>query len=176
MRRFLNPISMFFLGLFLGAASRLLDIYTENLGEIFSQMAIWILLGTVISIHCPTKKWAMLCILPFCLGMLLTYYMTAVLTRGVYGGNYIIGWTLFSLCSPIMAYFAWMTKEKGWLSRLISVGIVVTSVLSSIVLFDHLRFYDFLIDGALLYFLFFHKVSRPQKPSTPRKRAGKREK
>lgn len=32
----LNPISMFFIGLLLGVGSRLLDIYTQNLGNIFS--------------------------------------------------------------------------------------------------------------------------------------------
>lgn len=52
----LNPIAMFVIGLLLGVISRLLDIYTQNLGEIFSQMAIWILLGTLISIYSNTKK------------------------------------------------------------------------------------------------------------------------
>ena len=37
-------------GLLLGALSRFFDIYTQNIGNIFSQMAVWILLGTVISI------------------------------------------------------------------------------------------------------------------------------
>lgn len=32
----LNPISMFILGLLLGIVARLLDIYTTNLGNIFS--------------------------------------------------------------------------------------------------------------------------------------------
>ena len=31
----LNPMGMFLLGLLLGVASRLLDIYTQNLGNIF---------------------------------------------------------------------------------------------------------------------------------------------
>ena len=52
----LNPISMFFTGLILGIVSRLLDIYTQNLGNIFSQMAIWILFGVLISIYSKTKK------------------------------------------------------------------------------------------------------------------------
>ena len=47
----LNPISMFLIGLILGVISRLLDIYTQNLGNILSQMAIWILFGILISIY-----------------------------------------------------------------------------------------------------------------------------
>ena len=65
--KILNPVTMLAAGLLLGALSRIFDIYTQNLGNIFSQMAIWILLGTLISIYSETKKKAMLNILPFCL-------------------------------------------------------------------------------------------------------------
>ena len=69
----LNPISMFVIGLVLGIISRLLDIYTSNIGNIFSQMAIWILLGVLISIYSSSKKKAMINIFPFCIGILITY-------------------------------------------------------------------------------------------------------
>lgn len=59
-----------------------------------------------------------------------------------------------------MAYFAWMTKERGVFPKIISAGILLVSVLSSAVLFDGPRFYDFVIDGVLAYFLFFKKVRR----------------
>ena len=158
--KILNPVTMLAAGLLLGALSRIFDIYTQNLGNIFSQMAIWILLGTLISIYSETKKKAMLNILPFCLGMLFTYFLVAVLTKGVYRSSFIIGWTVFAFCSPIMAYFAWMKKERGVFPKIISAGILLVSVLSSAVLFDGPRFYDFVIDGVLAYFLFFKKVRR----------------
>ena len=160
MKNLLRPHWMFCVGLILGIMSRLLDIYTENLGEIFSQMAIWILIGTLISIYSKTKKMAMINILTFCIGMLITYYVVAVINHGVYSRIFIMGWTIFALCSPLFAYFTWMTKEKGIIAKIISVGIVLTSVLSSIVLFDRLRIYDFLIDGLLIYYLFFKRVER----------------
>ena len=50
MKKFLKPHWMFGVGLIFGDISRLLDIYTQNLGDIFTQMAIWILIGTLISI------------------------------------------------------------------------------------------------------------------------------
>ena len=74
--------------------------------------------------------------------------------------EFILGWTAFALCSPVMAYFAWLTKERGISAKIVSVGIVAVSILSSILLFDRLRIYDFLIDGVLIYFLFFHKGNR----------------
>ena len=156
----LNPIGMFLIGLLLGVVSRLLDIFTDNLGNIFSQMAIWILFGVLISIHSSSKKSAMINILPFCIGMLITYYFVAFVTKGVYSNVFIVGWTVFACLSPIMAYFAWMTKEKGVLPKIISVGIVLMSFLSSAILFDRIRFYDIIINGVLIYFLFVKKIER----------------
>lgn len=158
--KLLNPISMFVIGLFLGIISRLLDIYTQNLGNIFSQMAIWILMGTLISIHSKTKKQAIINIFPFCIGMLITYYFVAFITKGVYSNIFIIGWTIFAFSTPIFAYFAWMTKGKGLFPKIISIGIILISILSSIILFDRLRVYDIVIDALLVYFLFFKKVER----------------
>ena len=37
--------------------------------------------------------------------------------------------------------------------KLISIGIVAVSVLSSVLLFDGFRIYDLLIDGCLIYIL-----------------------
>jgi len=159
-KKLLHPLPMAAFGLILGIISRLSDIYTDNLGNILSQMAIWILLGTLISIYSPTKKRAMMNIFPFCMGMLVTYYITAALFDGVYSRVFIVGWTLFALFSPIMAFFAWMTKEKGIFPKIISVGIVLFSVLSSIILFDRIRIYDIVIDAVLVYFLFAAKIER----------------
>lgn len=161
--KLLNPISMFFIGLLLGILSRLLDIYTSNLGNIFSQMDIWILLGTIISIYSDTKKKAMVNIFPFCIGMLITYYVVAAITKGVYSSQYILGWTVFSLFCPLFAFFTWMTKEKGLFPKIISCGIVICLVLSSIVFFNRLRIYDFVIDGVLIFFLFVKKIKRASK-------------
>lgn len=158
--KLLIPLFLFFVGLFLGVLSRLFDMHYPNLGEIFSQMSVWILLGTLIAIYSPTKKAAMRNILPFCIGILLTYYATAMLTQGVYGWTFIIGWTIFAFLSPVMAYFAWMAKQHGLFSKIIGAGIVLVSILSSVFLFDRLRLYDLVIDGMLIYFVLFKRIDR----------------
>ena len=159
-RRLLRPVPLLAAGLVLGMAARLFDIYCQMLGEVFSQAAVWILLGTLIAIYSPTKRAAMRNILPFCLGMLLTYYATAMLTHGVYNWSFILGWTAFAFLSSVMAYFAWKAKGRGAPAKVIGAGIVLVSILSSIVLFDRLRIYDLAIDGLLIYFLFFRRVER----------------
>lgn len=156
----LNPVSMFIIGIILGVISRLFDMYTQNLGNILSEMAIWILFGVLISIYSSSKKKAMLNIFLFCIGMLLAYYFVAIITNGVYSKTIIVGWTIFAIFSPILAYFTWMTKEKGVFSKLISIFIVIVSILSSIILFDKLRIYDFIINVILVYYLFFKDIKR----------------
>lgn len=142
--KLLRPVPMLAAGLILGTTARIFDIYCPNLGEIFSQMAVWILIGTLIAIYSPTKKAAMGNILPFCGGMLLTYYATAMLTHGVYSWSYILGWTIFALFSPGMAYFAWMSKQRGAFAKCIGAGIVLVSALSSVLLFDRCAYTTFL--------------------------------
>lgn len=156
----LNPASMFIIGIILGVISRLFDMYTQNLGNILSEMAIWILFGVLISIYSSSKKKAMLNIFLFCIGMLLAYYFVAIITNGIYSKTIIVGWTIFAIFSPILAYFTWLTKEKGVFPKLISISIVIVSILSSIILFDKLRIYDFIINGILIYYLFFKDIKR----------------
>lgn len=156
----LNPVSMFIIGIILGVISRLFDMYTQNLGNILSEMAIWILFGVLISIYSSSKKKAMLNIFLFCIGMLLAYYFVAIITNGVYSKTIIVGWTIFAIFSPILAYFTWVTKEKGVFPKLISISIVIVSILSSIILFDKLRIYDFIINVILVYYLFFKDIKR----------------
>ena len=155
----LNPICMFFIGAILGVLSKLFDIHTEILGNIFSEFAIWILLGVLISIYSDSKKRAMINILPFCIGMLLAYYITAHVTHSVYGWNFIKGWIVFAFASPLFAYFTWMSKEKGILPVMIRLGITGISVFCSLFLFT-VNIFDLVINLALVYFLYYKKIKR----------------
>lgn len=155
-----NILYMFLSGFILGILSKLFDIYFTNLGNIFSGIMIWILFGILISIHSKDKKSASLNVFIFCISMLLSYYLTLFFIKGIYSKTYIIGWTLFSFLSPLFAYFTWMTKEKGIKSLIISLGIILVSISSTIVLFDRLRYYDFIMIALMIYYLFFKKVER----------------
>lgn len=157
---FMMPVLIFVMGGAFGVLSKILDIYTQNLGIIFSQMSIWILLGSLIAIFSKTKGKAALNVFVFCIGMLITYYITAELTNSVYGMTFIYGWAAFSVCSPVFALLTWMTKEKGAFGKIISFGILVVTLAVSMVVFDGPRVYDIVIMLVLAYFLFIHKVKR----------------
>lgn len=159
-KHILNPLSMAVCGLISGALIKLFDIYTQNLGNIFSQLSIWILLGVLISVFSETKKKAMLNIFPFCVGMLITYYFTAEILGSYYGKSFVIGWACFTLLCPVFAYFTWMTKERGAFPKIISAGIIALTLLASVVMFSGPRIYDYVITAVLIYVLFFMRVRR----------------
>jgi hypothetical protein len=170
MKRMLNPVYMFVAGAILGIVSKLLDVYTvnnvhlEQLGYMFSELSIWVLFGVIISIFSETQKNAMMNIFPFCVGMLITYYVTAEITDSIYGWAYIKGWLVFSCLSPVFAYLAWLTREKGLLSKVISSGIVIATIMGNFLLLGSIRasLSDFIVIPVIVYFLFFKKTKREE--------------
>lgn len=167
-KKILNPISLFIIGGLLGFISKILDVaFSDNaflteLGYMLSDMPIWVLFGVLISIYSDTKKKAMINIFPFCIGMLITYYITAEVTNAVYGMSFIYGWTVFSILSPLFAYFTWKTKEKGWFAKIISIGIVLFTVVSNYILVETFTLFDIILIPVIIYFLFIKKVHRTE--------------
>ena len=167
MKKTINPFSLFLIGMVLGMISKLLDNNVGNyyiltqLAYTFSNLTIWVLFGILISIYSQTKKKAMINIFPFCIGMLITYYITAEITNAVYSYNFIIFWTLFSFVSPIFAFFTWMTKEKGIFPKIISFGIVLITLFVSFILIKGVTFIDVVIlMPSIIYYLFIKKIKR----------------
>lgn len=150
--------AMLLAGLALGAAARLLDIYSQNLGNIFSQFAIWILLGVIIALYSRSARKAMLNILLFCVGMLAAYYAAAALTKSVYNVIYIVGWSAFGLLSPLFACLVRFARGSGFWPKCVAGLIILASFLSSIIFFDRLRIYDFIINAVTTYFLFTKRL------------------
>ena len=167
MKKIINPFSLFLIVMVLGMISKLLDNNVGNyyiltqLAYTFSNLTIWVLFGILISIYSQTKKKAMINIFPFCIGMLITYYITAEITNAVYSYNFIIFWTLFSFVSPIFAFFTWMTKEKGIFPKIISFGIVLITLFVSFILIKGVTFIDVVIlMPSIIYYLFIKKIKR----------------
>ena len=92
--------------------------------------------------------------------MLLTYYAAAMISHSVYGRSFTIGWTVFALCTPVLAWFAWRAKQPGAVGKLISVGIVLASVVLNFLMFGDPDIFNILINLVLIYFLFFKKIRR----------------
>ncbi len=141
-------------GLIIGVIVKLLDIYTTNLGNVFSRLSVWILICSIIAVYSSSSKRAAVNVFVFCAGMLATYYLTAELTGSTYSFTFVYGWAAFSLCSPIFAFFAWYAKGRGVVSKLLAGGIVGVMLIATAILFDGLRASDLLIAGLTAVILF----------------------
>ena len=152
-----SKVQLFSFGLLFGIIIRLFDIYTQVLGNIFSSISVFILIGVILVLKSKTKKDAMLDVFLFFIAMLITYYITAMVTHGVYGRSYIIGWGVVAFLSPILAYFIYFIKDNTMLSKIIKFGIILLTIIVSIKLFDKLYFYDYLVLIALIYLMYIKK-------------------
>lgn len=155
-----NPVVMLLLGLIAGVLTRLADIYTQVLCSVFSELSVWILIGVVIVIFCDSRKRACLDVFLFCAGMLVTYYLVAEYTDGVWGRDFVYGWAAFTLLTPVFAWFTWIAKGSSIWGKLVSAGIIAVTLAASIILFDGPKFYDIIIVIILVFLLFKKKKSR----------------
>ena len=132
------------LGLITGVLIKLFDLYTTNIGNIFSQTSVWIFICTLISVSSNSAVRASVNVFSFCMGMLVTYYITAEMTASVYSHSIAYGWTVFAFFCMPMGFCIWYAKGKHWLSRIISIGIILIMLVTSTVLFDKIRVSDIL--------------------------------
>ena len=162
----LHPISMFIIGLLTGIIIKLIDIHFRvqhfgfSLSDVFSELGIWILIGVIISLFSKNKKYAMLNIFLFSIGMLITYYIIAEVTNSIYGWTFIKGWSVFACLSPMLAYLVTLTKGKGLLSLIIKIGIILVYLITNIIIFGGPRIYDIVFILILIYLLFIKKYKK----------------
>ena len=162
----LHPISMFIIGLLTGIIIKLIDIHFRvqhfgfSLSDVFSELGIWILIGVIISLFSKNKKYAMLNIFLFSIGMLITYYIIAEVTNSIYGWTFIKGWSVFACFSPMLAYLVTLTKEKWIVSLIIKIGIILVYLITDIIIFGGPRIYDIVFILILIYLLFIKKCKK----------------
>lgn len=139
-----HTLFIFSIGLITGILIKILDIYTTDLGNIFSNISIWILICTVISIYSKTPLKAGWNVFSFCIGMLLTYYITAEITSSIYSLSIAYGWITFSFFTFPMGYLIWYLKKDSWYSKIMYWIIILLTIVISIILFDKIRASDIL--------------------------------
>lgn len=161
--KILPPICLFVGGVVLGFVSKMLDLYTSYIGRVFSEVSIWILLGTMIAIFSRTRLQACVNIFPFCVGMLLSYYVTSEIIKSGYAVKAVYLWAVVALLSPGLAYLAWMTKEKGVFPKIVAGGIILVTILASVLFFGGLKIHDVVILLVMVYLLFFMKIRREER-------------
>ena len=154
----LNPTSISVVGFLLGIMCKLLDIYSTGMlvevGYMFSNMPVWILIGVLISRYSETPKTAMVNILPFSIFMLVSYYGTAELLGAPYSPQLMICWILFACATPIFAGLAWKTRYKSISAKMIAAMILLVTIWFVVVYADNILDY---LCIPILFCVFFVK-------------------
>lgn len=148
-----------------GAAAGLLAKWADFssvqlLGDVFSELPIWILLGLLIARLSGSPGRAAACALVFFLAMIPAYYLAAEWMDGVWGMSYVYGWTMVACLSPFAAWLAWYAFGRGWLPNVLSVLVVAAALLADPVVLRSLNLRDFALAGVCAVLVFGWKAPR----------------
>ncbi len=160
-RRLLCLLLMLLAGAAVGLLAKWADFsHIQLLGDIFSELPIWIVLGLVIARCSGSPGRAAAYAFVFFLAMIPAYYLAAEWMGGVWGMAYVYGWAAVACLSPFAAYAVWYAFGRGWLSALLSVAVVASAALADVAVLRRLNFRDFVLAGVCALLVFGCKSPR----------------
>lgn len=108
-----------------GAVNGLPEILQQlDIGNFFGRFAIWILLGTVISVYAGTPVRAAVNSFLFFICMVAGYYLYCNYVLGFLPVRYMLIWVALSFASPVFAFICWYAKGNGMAAVFISACIL----------------------------------------------------
>ncbi|MBQ1468309.1 MAG: hypothetical protein IIZ27_07520 [Solobacterium sp.] len=105
-------------------------IETLNLGNFFSDIAIWLFIALVIAAYSASALRAALNVFVFFLGMCASYHVSTILFSGFDPGTYMLIWYGITLLSPLLAVICWYAKGSGTVPLILDILITSIFVLS----------------------------------------------
>ena len=111
-----------------GGSNLPLILQKLDIGNYFGRLAIWILLGKMISMYSESPLRAAINTFFFFLSMLAGYYLYCNYILGFLPRSYMMMWIVIALASFFVAYICWYAKGKGF------VAITISSVIIGVLL------------------------------------------
>ena len=129
-RQIVITLGIILLGFFLGVLQKWIDgtggsnlplIFQQlDIGNYFGRLAIWILLGTIISVYSESPLRAGINTFIFFISMLAGYYLYCNYILGFLPRTYMMMWIVITFVSFFMAYICWYAKGEGIIAIFIS--------------------------------------------------------
>ena len=133
-RQIVITLGVILLGFLLGTLQKWIDgtggsnlpliLQQLDIGNYFGRLAIWILLGSIISVYSESPVRAGINTFVFFISMLAGYYLYCNYVLGFLPRAYMMIWIVVSFASFFMAYICWYAKGEGIIAILISSVII----------------------------------------------------
>ena len=133
----LATCGMLVLGICLGVFSKWLDdlafdgtmwwhapIETLDLGNFFSDFAIWLLLALLIAVFSASALRAAVNVFAFFAGMCTAYHWYTLQVSGFDPISYMMIWYALTLASPFLAMVCWYARGKGPVAIILEIVII----------------------------------------------------
>ena len=101
-----------------------------DLGNFFSDIAVWLLLALVIAVFSTSALCAALNVFVFFAGMCAAYHLYTIVFSGFNPLSYMMIWYGITLLSPILAVLCWYAKGSGIPALILDSGILSVFFLS----------------------------------------------
>lgn len=101
-----------------------------DLGNFFSEIAVWLLAALLIAVFSASALRAAWNVFAFFAGMCAAYHVCTVLFSGFNPASYMLLWYGITLLSPLFAVLCWYAGGTGTVSLLLDVGILAVFWLS----------------------------------------------
>ena len=131
-RKILMSAGIAFAGVLLGVFQKYIDGGAEmpqifqslDIVNYFGRFAVWLLLGTMISVYAGTPIRASVNTFLFFISMVTAYYLYCNFISGFLPVSYMMIWIILSFVSPFPAFICWYAKGKGIAAIVISAVIL----------------------------------------------------
>ena len=107
-----------------GASTLPMILQQLDIGNYFGRLAIWILLGTIISMYSESPLRAAINTFFFFISLLAGYYLYCNYILGFLPRTYMMMWIVIAFASIFMAYICWYAKGEGFIAIFISSMII----------------------------------------------------
>lgn len=160
-RKIILSAGAFLLGFLLGTLSKYLDTIPSNelpwllerfdIPNFWGRLTGWVLLSVILAVFSRTPLRASINVLLFYAGMLIAYCIFSLVFAGfMLDTAYLLIWVVWTLISPLLAYFVWYARGKGKFAIAVSAVIIGFFILQAFSFSPYFDYFDIAYQGVEL--------------------------